>query len=108
MALLYNQRRSLIVNGLKRAGLSCFEPGGAFYAFPSIKETGMSSQEFCEKLLQEEKVAVVPGDAFGECGEGYIRCSYAASTEQIVEALSRIERFVERRLKKQRVVYAVR
>jgi len=108
MVLLYNQRRSLIVNGLNRAGLPCFEPKGAFYAFPSIKATGMSSQEFCEKLLKEEKVAVVPGDAFGECGEGYIRCSYAASTEQIVEALSRIEKFVERHAKRQRAVYAVR
>lgn len=92
----YKQRRSLIVNGLRRIGLPCFEPGGAFYAFPSIKETGMSSQEFCEILLNEEKVAVVPGDAFGECGEGYIRCAYAASVEQIGEALNRIDRFVQR------------
>lgn len=92
----YNGRRSLIVNGLRQIGLPCFEPGGAFYAFPSIKETGFSSQEFCARLLQEEKVAVVPGDAFGRCGEGYIRCSYASSVEQISEALSRMERFMQR------------
>ena len=90
----YDQRRNLIVNGLRRIGLPCFEPKGAFYAFPSIKETGLSSREFCENLLYEEKVAVVPGDAFGRCGEGYIRCSYAASVEQISEALDRMERFV--------------
>jgi len=92
----YNQRRNLIVNGLRRIGLPCFMPGGAFYAFPSIKETGMSSQEFCEKLLNEEKVAVVPGDAFGECGEGHIRCAYASSVEQISEALNRMDRFLRR------------
>lgn len=103
----YDQRRNLLVNGLNQIGLSCFEPKGAFYAFPSIKSTGMNSQEFCEKLLQEEKVAVVPGDAFGQCGEGYIRCSYAASVEQITEALVRMERFVERHAKKQKNIYAV-
>lgn len=90
----YEQRRNLIVNGLRQIGLSCLEPGGAFYAFPSIKETGMSSQAFCENLLTTTKVAVIPGDAFGQCGEGYIRCSYASSVEQISEALNRIEHFV--------------
>jgi len=108
MAGRYDQRRSLIVNGLNQIGLPCFEPKGAFYAFPSVKFTGMSSQEFCETLLKEEKVAVVPGDAFGRCGEGYIRCSYAASVEQITEALNRMEKFLERHVKKQRTIYAVR
>ena len=113
MAGQYDQRRHLIVNGLNQIGLSCFEPKGAFYAFPSIKSTGMSSQEFCAQLLKEEKVAVVPGDAFGQCGEGYIRCSYAASVEQITEALGRMEKFVARhakkqKTKKQKTMYAVR
>ncbi|MGI6308337.1 MAG: aminotransferase class I/II-fold pyridoxal phosphate-dependent enzyme [Dethiobacteria bacterium] len=92
----YDQRRHLIVNGLNQIGLPCFTPKGAFYVFPSIRSTGMTSQEFCAALLQEEKVAVVPGDAFGACGEGYIRCSYAASIEDITEALNRMERFVRR------------
>ena len=99
MADQYDQRRNLIVNGLRQIGLPCFEPGGAFYVFPSIKKTGMRSGEFCEKLLQEEKVAVVPGDALGRCGEGYIRCSYAASVEQISEALDRMERFMQHHTK---------
>ncbi len=99
MADQYDQRRNLIVNGLRQMGLSCFEPSGAFYAFPTIKRTGMSSGEFCEKLLQEEKVAVVPGDAFGRCGEGFIRCSYASSVEQISEALERMDRFMQRHAK---------
>jgi len=92
----YDQRRHLIVNGLNQLGLPCFEPKGAFYVFPSVKSTFLTSQMFCERLLNEEKVAVVPGDAFGECGEGYIRCSYAASIEDITEALNRIEKFVKR------------
>ena len=92
----YEQRRHLIVNGLNQIGFPCFRPKGAFYAFPSIRSTGLNSQEFCAKLLQEEKVAVVPGDAFGACGEGYIRCSYAASLEDITEALNRMERFMRR------------
>jgi len=92
----YNYRRRIIVDGFRKMGLSCFEPLGAFYVFPCIKSTGMSSQEFCEKLLQEEKVAVVPGNAFGESGEGFIRCSYAYSIENIQEALKRIENFVKR------------
>jgi aminotransferase len=104
----YDRRRNLIVNGLNQIGLSCFEPKGAFYAFPSISVTGMSSQEFCAELLKEEKVAVVPGDAFGECGEGYIRCSYAASIEEITEALVRMERFVDRHAKGQKTAFAFR
>lgn len=92
----YNYRRRYIVDGFRAMGLSCFEPLGAFYVFPCIKSTGMTSEEFCNKLLQEEKVAVVPGNAFGESGEGFIRCSYAYSIENIQEALKRIERFVKR------------
>ncbi len=90
----YNYRRRYIVDGFRAMGLSCFEPLGAFYVFPCIKSTGMTSEEFCEKLLEEEHVAVVPGNAFGESGEGFIRCSYAYSIENIQEALKRIERFV--------------
>ncbi|MBM3118998.1 MAG: aminotransferase class I/II-fold pyridoxal phosphate-dependent enzyme [Chloroflexi bacterium] len=92
----YDRRRRVIVKGLRDIGLSCFEPKGAFYAFPSIKITGMTSEEFAEKLLWEEKVAVVPGSAFGQYGEGYVRCCYAASLPEIEEALKRIGRFVER------------
>lgn len=92
----YNHRRRLIVKGLNRIGLPCHMPEGAFYAFPSIKHTGMTSEEFCEKLLKEEKVAVVPGNAFGESGEGYVRCSYAASVQSITEALDRMARFLDR------------
>ena len=92
----YNYRRRYIVDGFRAMRLSCFEPLGAFYVFPCIKSTGMNSQEFCERLLREEKVAVVPGTAFGESGEGFIRCSYAYSIENIQEALKRIEKFVNR------------
>jgi aminotransferase len=92
----YNRRRLVMVKGLKKIGLPCFEPRGAFYAFPSIKSTGLSSEEFAEKLIREEKVAVVPGSAFGECGEGYIRCCYATSLDDIEEALARMGRFVKR------------
>lgn len=92
----YNRRRQLIVKGLNDIGLPCFEPRGAFYAFPSIKSTAMTSEEFAEKLLREEKVAVVPGSAFGKCGEGYIRCCYATSLADIEEALSRMKRFVSK------------
>ena len=92
----YNHRRLVMVNGLCEIGLSCFEPKGAFYAFPSIKSTGMTSEQFAEKLLVEEKVAVVPGNAFGRCGEGYIRCCYATSLQEIKEALERIRRFVNK------------
>lgn len=92
----YNNRRRFIVDGFRQMGLSCFEPLGAFYVFPCIKSVGMSSEEFCMKLLEEEKVAVVPGNAFGTSGEGFIRCSYAYSIKNIEEALKRIERFVKR------------
>ncbi len=96
----YNYRRRYIVDGFRAMGLSCFEPLGAFYVFPCIKSTGMTSDEFCQKLLEEEKVAVVPGSAFGESGEGFIRCSYAYSIENIQEALRRIEKFVQRHTRK--------
>ena len=92
----YNQRRRIIVKGLNDIGLNCFEPKGAFYAFPSIKKTGLSSIEFCDKILEEEKVVVVPGSVFGECGEGYVRCCYAVTRSDIEEALTRMERFVKR------------
>jgi aminotransferase len=92
----YNRRRKVIVKGLRDIGFSCFEPKGAFYAFPNITSTGMSSEIFAEKLLQEEKVAVVPGTAFGACGEGYVRCCYATSLPELEEALVRIKRFVNR------------
>ncbi|WP_141433833.1 aminotransferase [Bacillus sp. 03113] len=92
----YRRRRNLIVHSLNEMGLSCHIPGGAFYAFPSIRSTGLSSEEFAEKLLVEEKVAVVPGNVFGESGEGHIRCSYATSMEQLQEAMKRMNHFVER------------
>ena len=91
----YDMRRRLIVNGFNKIGMDCFEPKGAFYCFPSIKRTGMTSEEFCEKLLFSKKVAVVPGNAFGNSGEGFIRVSYCYSTDHIKEALSRIEEFLE-------------
>ena len=89
----YDRRRRLIVHGLREAGLSCHEPRGAFYAFPAVPK-GMDSQTFCEKLLWEKKVAAVPGDAFGALGDGFIRCSYAASVENIQKAVERIAAFV--------------
>lgn len=92
----YDRRRRFIVKGFREIGLPCFEPRGAFYAFPSIEVTGMNSEEFAEKLLMEEKVAVVPGSAFGQCGEGFIRCCYATSLPEIEEALKRMGRFVNR------------
>jgi aminotransferase len=92
----YNQRRRILVDGLREIGLPCFEPKGAFYAFPSIRHTGMSSDEFSERLLFESKVAVVPGNAFGASGEGYVRCCYATAREKIVEAIERIDNFVRR------------
>lgn len=91
----YNIRRRWLVGALNDLGLSCFEPKGAFYVFPSIKSTGLSSEEFCERLLFEHNVAVVPGNAFGECGEGYIRISYAYSLKHIMEAVERIKAFLE-------------
>ena len=90
----YDARRRLMVNGFNKIGLTCFEPKGAFYAFPSIKSTGLSSDEFCEQLLKRYNVAVIPGSAFGECGDGYIRASYCYSVEHIEEALRRIELFI--------------
>jgi len=96
MAREYNYRRRIIVDGFRKMGLDCFEPLGAFYVFPSIQKTGLTSEEFCEKLLYEEKVAVVPGTAFGESGQGFVRCSYAYSIENINEALKRIEKFVKK------------
>ncbi len=92
----YNRRRRFMVKRLNEIGLPCFEPKGAFYAFPSIKATGMSSEEFAEKLLLEEKVAVVPGTAFGACGEGFVRCCYATSLSNIEEALRRMGRFIRK------------
>jgi aminotransferase len=92
----YDRRRQLIVKGLNEIGLRCFEPRGAFYAFPSIAATGMDEEEFAEALLQEEKVATVPGSAFGEAGRGFVRCSYATAYEQIEEALERMYRFMQR------------
>jgi len=95
----YNRRRLVMVKGLRDIGLPCFEPKGAFYAFPSIRMTGMTSEDFAEALLTEEKVAAVPGSAFGECGEGYIRCCYATSMADIEEALARMKRFVSKHRK---------
>ena len=91
----YRRRRNYFVSSLNEVGLDCHLPGGAFYAFPSIRKSGLSSAEFAEKLLVEEKVAVVPGSVFGESGEGYLRCSYASSLEQLQEAIKRIGRFME-------------
>ncbi len=96
MKRAYNRRRRMIVTRIREIGLECFEPEGAFYIFPSIKSTGLSSMDFCERLIEEEKVAVVPGTAFGTSGEGHIRCSYAYSIENIKAALERIERFVKK------------
>jgi aminotransferase len=90
----YDLRRRLFVSGLNRIGLSCFEPRGAFYAFPSIQGWGLSSEEFAERLLKEQKVAVVPGNVFGASGEGFLRCSYATSREELIEALDRMETFI--------------
>lgn len=95
----YDRRRRVMLNGFRNMGLECFEPLGAFYQFPSIKVTGMTSDEFCEKLLYEEKVAVVPGNALGDCGEGFIRCSYAYSIKDINIALEKIEKFVKKHKK---------
>ena len=92
----YNQRRRFLLNAFEKMGLPCFEPHGAFYVFPCIKEFGMTSEEFATKLLEEEKVAVVPGDAFGTSGEGFVRISYAYSIENLKKALNRIEHFITR------------
>ena len=96
MCEAYNQRRRFLLNAFKEMNLECFEPFGAFYMFPSIKRFGMTSEEFAERLLREEKVAVVPGTAFGQCGEGYLRISYAYSIDNLKIALGRMKAFVER------------
>lgn len=96
MLIQYTRRHRLIVDSLNEMGLDCFEPKGAFYAFPSVRCTGMLSEEYAERLLIEEKVAVVPGNAFGDCGEGHIRCCYATSFENIQEAMRRMAAFTER------------
>ncbi|WP_026884119.1 pyridoxal phosphate-dependent aminotransferase [Clostridium akagii] len=91
----YNRRRRVIVSSFKKMGLQCFEPLGAFYVFPCIKSTGLNSDEFCEKLLKQEKVLVIPGNAFGECGEGFVRVCYSSSMDNILESMTRIERFIK-------------
>lgn len=96
MRVSYNQRRRFLMDSIKKMGLECFEPFGAFYIFPCIKEFGMTSEEFATRFLQEEKVAVVPGTAFGDCGEGFIRISYAYSLETLKIAFERLEKFVTR------------
>lgn len=96
MRQAYNQRRRFLLHAFKEIGLQCFEPFGAFYVFPSIKEFNMTSEEFATRFLKEEKVAVVPGTAFGECGEGYLRISYAYSIENLKIAIERLKNFVER------------
>ena len=90
----YDTRRRFLLDGFRKLGLDCFEPKGAFYMFPCIKSTGLSSEEFCERLIREERVAVIPGPAFGPGGEGFVRACYAASMENLAEALKRIERFI--------------
>ena len=92
----YNRRRRVMVDGFRKAGYECFEPLGAFYVFPCIESSGLSSEEFCERLLMEEKVLVVPGSAFGACGEGFIRATYATSMENIIKALNKIQNFAKR------------
>ena len=96
MVAEYSDRRKIITDGFDKMGFPCFSPNGAFYIFPSIKRSGLSSEEFCERLLREEKVALVPGTAFGESGEGYVRVSYAYSVAQINAALERIKKFADR------------
>lgn len=91
----YNRRRRLMLDGFRKMGLDCFEPLGAFYVFPSIRKTGLKSEEFCERLLREKSVACVPGTAFGACGEGFIRCCYATALEQLTVALNRIDEFLQ-------------
>jgi len=102
----YNRRRRLVLQAFREIGLPCFEPRGAFYAFPEIRGAGLSSEEFAEHLLKEEKVAVVPGNAFGERGEGYVRCSYAASVEDLTEAFKRVSNFIKRRAGRGKILTA--
>ena len=92
----YNRRRRFLLNAFREMGIECFEPFGAFYVFPCIKEFGMTSEEFAERFLREEKVAAVPGTAFGDSGEGYLRISYAYSLERLEEAMKRFARFAEK------------
>jgi aminotransferase len=92
----YNIRRRYLVGEFNRLGLTCFNPEGAFYVFPCIKSTGLTSEEFCERLLFEERVAAVPGSAFGDSGEGYMRISYAYSLKHLMEAIKRIEKFLKK------------
>lgn len=92
----YNRRRRYIVGGLRGMGIDCFDPEGAFYVYPNISRFGLSSEEFCERLLYEERVAIVPGTAFGDCGEGFARISYAYSVEHIAKALDQMERFIKK------------
>ena len=99
MVAEYDRRRRLIYDGFQKLGLSCFEPKGAFYIFPNITSSGYTDEEFAENLLIKEHVALVPGSAFGACGEGYVRCSYATSLDQIDEALARISNFVQKHIK---------
>lgn len=96
MVQQYNRRRHMVIQAFREMGISCFEPGGAFYAFPDISPTGLDSEQFAERLLMEEKVAVVPGNAFGPSGNGFVRCAYAASVEDLAEAFKRMARFVAR------------
>ena len=96
MRQAYNQRRRFLIDAFKKMGLECFEPYGTFYVFPCIKEFEMTSEEFATKFLQEEKVAVVPGTAFGDCGEGFLRISYAYSIDNLKIAIERLERFITR------------
>ncbi len=91
----YDMRRRLVVGSFNAMGLTCFEPGGAFYCFPCIKSTGLTSEEFCTRLLHSKRVAIVPGDAFGDCGEGFVRVSYSYSINHLTEALGRIKEFLE-------------
>ncbi len=95
MVRTYDRRRRIMLDAYRQMGLSCFEPRGAFYTFPCIKSTGLTAQAFAERLLREQKVACVPGTAFGESGEGYVRCSYATATDKVVEAMARMKAFVE-------------
>ncbi|MCL2755284.1 MAG: aminotransferase class I/II-fold pyridoxal phosphate-dependent enzyme, partial [Oscillospiraceae bacterium] len=94
MVAEYDKRRLFVLENMARLGLDCFTPEGAFYVFPSIAKTGMSSQEFCTRLIQEKSVAIVPGDAFGSCGEGYVRISYAYSMKHLTTAFARLEAFL--------------
>ncbi|MBA7711323.1 putative N-acetyl-LL-diaminopimelate aminotransferase [subsurface metagenome] len=96
MVAEYDRRRRVIVQGLNQIGLKCHEPKGAFYAFPSVQATGLTSKEFTESLLLEEKVVVMPGNLFGQQGEGFVRCSYATAISDIEEALRRMAHFIER------------